>query len=82
MLASLMVGIPLGFALGYFDFPGRRQLRTVVDTLLALPTVFIGLLVYAFLSRSGPLGHAGLQVVSVPIELNEVRLILPLILFP
>ena len=43
MVASLILGIPLGFVLGYFDFPARRQVRLIVDTALALPTVFIGL---------------------------------------
>ncbi len=79
MLASLVVGIPLGFALGYFDFPGRRQVRTVVDTLLALPTVFIGLLVYAFLSRSGPLGHTGLLFTLTAIAIGQTILALPIV---
>jgi len=53
---SLLLGIPLGFCLGYFEFSGKKPLRTIVDTLMALPTVFIGLLVYAFLTQRGPLG--------------------------
>ncbi|MBT8338369.1 MAG: ABC transporter permease, partial [Desulfatitalea sp.] len=44
MAASLLIGLPAGFALGYYHFPGRRHVRTLVDTLLALPTVFIGLM--------------------------------------
>ncbi len=80
MLASLVVGIPLGFALGYFDFPGRRQVRTVVDTLLALPTVFIGLLVYAFLSRSGPFGDAGLLFTLAGIAIGQTILALPIVI--
>ena len=79
MLASLACGIPLGFALGYFDFPGRRQLRTVVDTLLALPTVFIGLLVYAFLSRSGPLGNLGLLFTLTGIAIGQTILAVPIV---
>ena len=59
MAASLVLGVPLGFALGYLRFPGQRQVRLVVDTMLSLPTVFIGLLVYAFISRRGPLGDLG-----------------------
>ena len=51
MAASLTLGIPAGFFLGYKEFRGKKQLRIVVDTLLALPTVFIGLMVYAFLSQ-------------------------------
>ena len=56
MAGVLLFGLPTGFLLGYFDFPGKRAVRTVTDTLLALPTVVIGLLVYAFISRRGPLG--------------------------
>ena len=80
MLTSLFIGIPSGFALGYFDFPGRRQVRTVVDTLLALPTVFIGLLVYAFLSRSGPLGEAGLLFTLTGIAIGQTILALPIVM--
>ncbi|HSO18610.1 MAG TPA: ABC transporter permease, partial [Desulfosarcina sp.] len=51
MTASLLIGIPAGFCLGYFEFRGKQQVRTVVDTLMALPTVLIGLVVYAFLTH-------------------------------
>ena len=80
MLTSLVLGIPLGFALGYFDFSGRRQVRIVVDTLLALPTVFIGLLVYAFLSRSGPFGEAGLLFTLTGIAIGQTILALPIVI--
>ena len=45
MAASLLMGLPMGFALGYCDFPGKKVLRLISDTLLAFPTVLIGLLV-------------------------------------
>ena len=45
MAASLLMGLPMGFALGYCDFPGKKFLRLISDTLLAFPTVLIGLLV-------------------------------------
>ena len=47
MLVSLLLGIPLGYLLGYFTFWLKKQIRIIVDTLLSLPTVFIGLLVFA-----------------------------------
>lgn len=55
MVVALCVGMPCGFALGFFSFPGRRAARLVVDTMLCFPTVVIGLLVYLLLSRRGPL---------------------------
>ena len=79
MAVSLLLGIPLGFGLGHFDFRGKRPLRLVVDTLLALPTVFIGLLVYAFLTQRGPLGELGL-LFSVPaMAAGQAILALPVV---
>jgi tungstate transport system permease protein len=80
MTASLLAGIPLGYLLGYLDFPGRRGLRTIVDTLLALPTVFIGLLVYAFLSNRGPLGEFGLLFTLGGIAIGQTILALPIVI--
>lgn len=80
MAASLVLGIPLGFALGYLDFPGRRQVRLLVDTLLSLPTVFIGLLVYAFISSRGPLGETGLLFTLPGIAVGQTILALPIVI--
>ncbi|MFH1982052.1 MAG: ABC transporter permease [Pseudomonadota bacterium] len=76
---SLAFGIPLGFLLGFFSFPGRRAVRTVVDTLLALPTVLIGLLVYAFVSSRGPLGQFGLLFTLPGIAIGQTILALPIV---
>jgi tungstate transport system permease protein len=79
MSASLLIGVPAGFVLGGIEFPGRRPLRLLVDTLLSLPTVFIGLMVYAFLTRRGPLGEWGL-LFSVPgMAIGQTILALPIV---
>jgi tungstate transport system permease protein len=80
ILCSLLLGIPLGFCLGYFDFSGKRPLRTMVDTLMALPTVFIGLLVYAFLTHRGPLGNLGLLFSLPGIAIGQTILALPIVI--
>jgi tungstate transport system permease protein len=77
---SLLLGIPLGFCLGYFDFMGKKPLRTIVDTLMALPTVFIGLIVYAFLTRRGPLGNFGLLFTLPGIAMGQTILALPIVM--
>ena len=79
MAVSLVLGVPLGFVLGHLRFPGRRQVRLVVDTMLALPTVFIGLLVYAFISRQGPLGGMGLLFSLTGIAVGQAILALPIV---
>lgn len=80
MLLSLGAGLPLGFVLGYFEFPCKRHLRTLVDTLLALPTVSIGLIVYAFISSRGPLGELGLLFSLTGIAIGQTFLALPIII--
>lgn len=80
MLGILAIGLPLGFALGYFDFPGKRPLHVVVDTLLALPTVVIGLLVYAFICRSGPLGDYEMLFTIRGMAIGQLILGLPIVI--
>ena len=79
MAASLIFGLPLGFWLGYHSFPGKRAVRTVVDTLLSLPTVLVGLLVYALISQRGPLGEMGLLFTLPGIALGQAILALPVV---
>jgi tungstate transport system permease protein len=78
LLASVL-GIPAGVWLAEVEFPGKRAVVTVLNTLLSVPTVVVGLMVYAFISRHGPLGDLGLLFTVPGIILGEVVLILPLI---
>jgi len=77
---SLLIGIPLGFCLGYFDFRGKKPIRIIVDTLMALPTVFIGLIVYAFLTHRGPLGNFSLLFTLPGIAIGQTILALPIVI--
>lgn len=79
MLCIMFLGLPLGFTLGYFDFPGKKAIRTIFDTMLSLPTVIIGLLVYAFISRRGPLGNFELLFTVRGMAIGQVILGLPII---
>jgi tungstate transport system permease protein len=80
MAVSLLLGLPLGYLLGYFDFRFKKQIRIVVDTLLSLPTVFIGLVVYALLTRNGPLGETGLLFTIPGIAVGQAILALPIVI--
>ncbi len=80
LFISLLIGLPLGFALGYYNFPGKPVVRTIVDTLLALPTVVIGLVAYTMLSQVGPFGHYDLLFSQEAIIIAQVVLGLPIII--
>jgi tungstate transport system permease protein len=79
MVISLVTGIPAGFALGYFRFKGKRIVRLCVDTLLSLPTVFIGLVIYALISSKGPFGGHGLLFTTGGIALGQTVLAFPIV---
>jgi len=79
MCATLLLGLPLGFVLGYFKFPGRRLLRAFFDTLLALPTVVVGLLVYTLISNRGPLGDWRLLFTIRGMAIGQTILALPIV---
>ena len=80
MTAAVLLGLPGGLILGYCSFPGRRFLRLISDTLLAFPTVLIGLLVYAFISRRGVLGDFGLLFTLEGMAIGQAILALPIMI--
>ncbi len=80
LLIALLIGLPLGFLLGYYNFPGKPVIRTIVDTFLALPTVVIGLIAYTMLSRAGPFGEYDLLFTPQAIIIGQIVLGLPIII--
>jgi len=77
-LASL-VGIPAGFAIALRNFKGKSFLIILTNTLIGMPTVMIGLLGYAFLSRSSLFGFLNLLFTPKAIIIGEFFLSLPII---
>jgi len=78
ILASL-IGVPFGFLVAFESFPGKRLLITCLNTLLALPTVVIGLFVYSFISRRGILGPLDLLYTQKAMVIGQTILILPVV---
>jgi tungstate transport system permease protein len=73
------LGVVLGAWLGVARFVGRDVLLTVLNTLLALPSVVVGLVVYLLLSRSGPLGAWGWLFSLKAMVLAQAVLVLPVV---
>lgn len=79
-LIASIIGIPGGFVIAYSTFAGKRLVLTCLNTLLALPTVVIGLLVYSFISRKGLFGSFDLLYTQKAIIIGQVILIVPVIM--
>jgi tungstate transport system permease protein len=78
VFASLM-GIPAGLAIGLSEFPLKRPLITALNSLMAVPTVLIGLLVYGFISRQGPFGQWGVLFTPTAIIIGDSLLAAPIV---
>ena len=79
VLIACAIGLPLGAFLAVQRFPGRGALVSVINTLMGMPPVVVGLIVYLHLSRSGPLGWLGLLYTPTAMIIAQVILITPII---
>ena len=76
---ATITGVPFGVWVAHTEFRGKRVLITVLHTLMSLPTVVVGLMVYSFISRSGPLGSLGLLYTRAAMVIGQVILAFPII---
>lgn len=76
---AAIVGIPLGILLARKQFPGRGLAVLLARVMMALPTVFVGMVCYALFSRRGPLGPLELLYSPWGIVAGELLLALPII---
>ena len=79
-LIALAIGAPLGVLLAITRFRGRQVLIVLANALLGLPPVVAGLVIYLLLSRSGPLGFAGLLFTPSAMVIAQVVLTTPIVI--
>jgi tungstate transport system permease protein len=77
---AMVIGAPLGGALAVSQFWGRQAVIVFANALLGLPPVVVGLAVYLFLSRSGPLGFAGLLFTPAAMVIAQTVLATPIVI--
>jgi ABC-type tungstate transport system substrate-binding protein len=78
-LLAAAAGLALGAWLAVARFAGRRVLIALLNTLLALPSVVVGLVVYLLLSRAGPLGSWGILFTPAAMVMAQTILVLPVV---
>jgi tungstate transport system permease protein len=79
VVCAALIGLPLGAALALFQFPGRRLAAIFLSSLMGMPPVVVGLVVYLLLSRSGPLGVFGLLFTPTAMIAAQVVIVTPII---
>jgi tungstate transport system permease protein len=78
-LVALIIGAPIGAWLAITRFRGRQVVIVLTNALLGLPPVVVGLALYLLLSRSGPLGSAGLLFTPTAMIIAQTLLATPIV---
>ncbi|MCD1294519.1 tungstate transporter permease [Methanocella sp. CWC-04] len=79
VLLAALVGIPLGTWITLNEFPMKNALKNVIFTLMGLPPVVAGLVVYLLISRAGPLGTFGVLFTPTAMVIAQFVLVTPII---
>ncbi len=72
-------GIPIAMLLGLKNFRLKFLIKNFFNTMVAIPTVALGLILFLALSRSGPLGFLNILYSPTAIIIGEAILVTPLI---
>jgi tungstate transport system permease protein len=78
-IVALLIGAPIGALLAITRFRGRQVVIVLTNALLGLPPVVVGLALYLMLSRSGPLGAAGLLFTPTAMVIAQTLLATPIV---
>jgi len=78
-IVALLIGAPFGALLAITRFRGRQVVIVLTNALLGLPPVVVGLALYLLLSRSGPLGAAGLLFTPTAMVIAQTLLATPIV---
>ena len=79
LLLSCLIGLPLGTFLAIKNFWGRDVILIFFNTMMGLPPVVVGLIVYLLISRSGPFGWLGILYTPTAMIIAQMILIIPII---
>lgn len=78
LLATLW-GTPIAMLLALKNFRGKLLIKSFFNTLIGIPTVALGLILYLILSKSGPLGFLRLLYTPTAVILGEAILVTPIV---
>ena len=80
LIVASIIGFPIGVFLAITRFSGRSILISIFNSLMGMPPVVVGLIVYLLVSRSGPLGWLEILYTPYAMILAQLFLILPIII--
>lgn len=79
-IISTIICLPLGCLIHFNRFPGKRILINLIQTFYGIPTVVVGLVIFLYFSRIGPLGVFQLMFTPQIMVIGQIILISPIVL--
>jgi tungstate transport system permease protein len=79
IILAILWGTPIAMLIAMKEFRGKTLVKTVFSTLIGLPTVVLGLILYLIFSRGGPLGFLGLLYTPGAIIIGQAILVTPIL---
>lgn len=79
LLIGCLLGMPLGAFIAIQNFPGRQGVVVILNSLMGVPTVIVGVVIYILLSRTGPMGDLNWLFTSKGMIMAQSVLTTPLI---
>ncbi|KJF28426.1 tungstate transporter permease [Clostridium aceticum] len=76
---STIIAVPIGIIIGAKDFPLKRLVVRFIYTMMSLPPVIVGLVVFLFISRRGPFGYLGIVFTPTAMIVAQIFLIAPIV---
>ena len=77
---SVILGLPISAFVATNNFFGKKVIKTLFNSLMALPPVFVGLILYVIFSKSGPLGFFEILYTPAIMVVAQIVIILPIII--
>ena len=77
---SIIIGLPISALVATNNFFGKKVIKILFNSLMALPPVFVGLILYVVFSKSGPLGFFEILYTPAIMIVAQIVIILPIII--
>ena len=79
VVIATVLALPIAAIIATTNFPGKKLIIIILNTLMGLPPVVVGLLIYLLLSRAGPLGPFGILFTPTAMVIAQTVLLIPII---
>jgi len=79
VIIATVLALPIAAIIATTNFSGKKLIIIILNTLMGLPPVVVGLLIYLLLSRAGPLGAFGILFTPTAMVIAQTVLLIPII---